>query len=153
MLYRPRHFVLQELACPHIFEKYGETAWQFFDDKLLMTLDLLRDQLGPIYVNNWDMSPAKRKQAGTQLFDERGFRCIQCSIVKEHIKENILYVSPHMTGQGADFDVLGLSAPKVRLWCAANYILLPFSIRLEKSVPWVHLDTRDCGKGKVHLFT
>jgi len=143
MLYKPRHFDLEELACPHVFKKFGEVAWQFFDDKLLMTLDLVRDQLGPIYVNNW-------KEGGE--FDERGFRCLQCSLVQDAIKKGTLYVSPHMTGQGADFDVHGMDAGKVRLWLVANQIKLPYPIRLEKNVTWVHLDTRDTGKGKVSLF-
>ena len=143
MIYKPRHFDLKELACPHIFNKYGEVAWQFFDDKLLMTLDLIRDQLGPIYVNNWDMGGE---------FDERGFRCIFCSLVQKAIREATLYVSPHMTGQGADFDVKGMTAASVRLWLIGNPIKLPYPIRLEKNVTWIHLDTRDTGKGKVSLF-
>jgi len=152
MIYKPRHFSLKELACPHTFFKFGEVAWQFFDDKLLMTLDLLLDQLGPIYVNNWDMPEATRKDQGIPLWDERGFRCIQCELVKNAISKGRLYVSPHMTGQGADFDVKGMTAAKFRLWCASNYILLPYPIRLEKNVTWCHLDTRDASQEKVFLF-
>ena len=143
MIYRPRHFDLKELVCPDIYNKFGDVAWQFFDDKMLMTLDLLRDQLGPIYVNNWD--------SGGQ-FDERGFRCIQCSLVKKAIKEKRLYVSPHMTGQGVDFDVEGMTASQTRIWILSNQIKLGFPIRLEKNVTWVHLDTRQGDQGKVTLF-
>jgi len=152
MIYKPRHFALQELVCPHVFNMFGETAWQFFDDKLLMTLDLLRDQLGPIYVNNWDMSEEQRKQTKVPLYDERGFRCIHCSLVREAIKKDRLYVSPHMLGQGADFDVKDKNSSQVRLWIANNFVLLPFPVRLEKNVSWVHLDIRDAGKGKVYMF-
>jgi len=143
MIYKPRHFSLQELACPHVVKKFGEIAWQFFDDKLLITLDLLRDQLGAIHVNNW--------VAGGE-FDERGFRCIQCSLVQKAIKEGTLYVSPHMTGQGADFDVDGMTAAQVRRWIKSNEIKLAFPVRLENNVTWVHLDTRYAGKGKVFMF-
>jgi hypothetical protein len=142
MIYKPRHFDLKELVCPDIYAKFGQIAWQFFDDKMLMTLDLLRDQLGPIYVNNWDINGE---------FDERGFRCIQCSLVRKAIKDKRLYVSPHMTGQGVDFDVEGMSAGEVRIWILSNQIKLGFPIRLEKNVTWVHLDTRDAGQ-KVTLI-
>ena len=142
MIYRPRHFDIKELVCPDVYKKFGQIAWQFFDDKMLMTLDLLRDQLSPIYVNNWDINGQ---------FDERGFRCIQCSLVKKAIKDKRLYVSPHMTGQGVDFDVEGMSAGEVRIWILSNQIKLGFPIRIEKNVTWVHLDSRDGGQ-KVTLI-
>jgi hypothetical protein len=122
------------------------------DDKLLMTIDLLRDQLGPIYGNNYSMTVEERKKLGIPLFDERGFRCIQCDLVKKAIKDGILYVSPHMTGQGFDGDVKGKTAAQVRLWIVANEIKLPYPVRLEKAVTWLHIDTRDAGQGKVFLF-
>jgi hypothetical protein len=151
-MYKPRHFTLKELTCPHVFSKFGEVAWQFFDDKMLMTIDLIRDQLGPIYVNNWDFDKKMRDLTGMSLFDERGFRCIQCSLVKDAIAQNRLYVSPHMTGQGVDFDVKGMLASEVRKWLKENSLILPYPIRLENAVTWVHLDTRDAGKGKIYTF-
>jgi hypothetical protein len=63
-----------------------------------------------------------------------------------------MYVSPHMTGQGVDFDVQGLLAEEVRQWLIKNPNLLPYPIRLEAGVSWVHLDTRDTGIQKVTLF-
>jgi len=119
---------------------------------MLMTIDLIRDQLGPIYVNNWDFDKKMRDLTGMSLFDERGFRCIQCSLVKDAIAQNRLYVSPHMTGQGVDFDVKGMLASEVRKWLKENSLILPYPIRLENAVTWVHLDTRDAGKGKIYTF-
>jgi len=143
MIYKPKHFDLQELACPHIYDKYGDAAWQFFSPYLLVTLDLIREKLNkPIYVNNWQIHGS---------FDERGFRCIQCDLVKKAIAEGRLYVSPHMLGQGADFDVKGLTAEEVRQWIIKNQDLLPYPIRLEDGVNWVHLDVRNAGV-KVYLF-
>jgi hypothetical protein len=142
-MYRPRHFSIEELVCLQVSEKFGETAFSFFDDKLLMTLDLLRDQLGPIYINNWD--------SGGQ-FDQRGFRCLHCQIVMDAIKKGTLYCSAHMTGQAADFDVKGMTAAQVREWIQSNDIKLPYPVRLEKNVSWVHLDTRDLGNDKVTQF-
>lgn len=144
MIYKPEYFELHELMCPHVFKKFGEIAWQFFDERLLITLDILRRKLNkPIFVNNWH-------EGGN--YDERGFRCIQCSLVKKAITEGRLYVSPHMTGQGADYDVQGMVASEVRLWIVKNDRVIPFPIRLEANVDWVHTDTRDADKGKVYVF-
>lgn len=145
MIYIPRHFILQELVCPHIFKKFERQAWSFLDDRLLQTLDLLRDQFNkPVYVNNWDIG-------GT--YDERGYRCIQCSIVQDAIKHNILYASAHTRAQGVDFEVKGMSVIEVRQWIIGNPSVLPYPIRLEKNAPtWNHLDVCNTGKNKVELF-
>jgi hypothetical protein len=144
MRYEAKNFSLDELVCEHVYNRYGATAWEFFDQRLLITLDAIRDRLGkPIYINNWQIHGE---------FDERGFRCIQCSLVKKAIEENRLYVSPHMTGQGADFDVAGMTAEETRQYIIKNATLWPYPIRLEAGVNWVHLDTRDHNEGKVFLF-
>jgi hypothetical protein len=144
MIYEPIYFNLEEIACPHIYHHFGNVAWQFFDSRLLITIDKIRERIGkPVFINNW-------QEHGQ--FDERGFRCLQCELVKTAIKENRLYVSPHMTGQAVDFDVQGLVAEEVRQWIIKNANLWPYPIRLEAGVSWVHLDTRDAEKGKVHLF-
>lgn len=144
MKYEPIYFSLDELVCQDVYNHFGLTAWEFFDQRLLITIDKIREVINkPIFVNNWQVHGE---------FDERGFRCIQCSLVKKAIKENRLYVSPHMTGQGVDFDVQGLLAQEVRDWIVKNQNLWPYPIRLEDGVSWVHLDCRDHNAGKVYLF-
>lgn len=143
-MFKPIYFDLEELVCPHVFNKFGQIAWQFLDPRLLETIDKLRERLNkPIFVNSWD-SGGK--------FDERGFRCIQCDLVKKAIQENRLYVSPHMTGQGVDFDVQGMLAEEVRQWIIKNQNILPYPIRLENKVSWVHLDVREVEGHKFYLF-
>lgn len=144
MLYKPEYFSLDEMVCPHVYSVYGHIAWQFFSPRLIITLDVLRKHFEkPIYVNNWQIHGQ---------FSQRGFRCIQCELVKKAVREKRMYVSPHMTGQGADFDVQGMTAEEVREWIVANSNLLPYPIRLENNVSWVHLDVRDVNKEKVYLF-
>jgi hypothetical protein len=142
-MYISKYLKIQDLVCPHVFNKYGENAWQFLDEKLLITDDFIYEELGPLSINNWF-------EEG--LYDERGLRCILCPIVQGYIKKGQLYLSAHMTGQANDFDVEGFSASKVRLWLAASQSILPYPIRLEKDVKWVHLDTRRSDKGKVYIF-
>ncbi len=145
MIHKPEHFSLDEIVCEDIYNHFGEVAWGFFDSRILITIEVLRKQLNkPIYINNWQIHGE---------FDERGFRCIQCSLVKKAIEEKRLYVSPHMTGQGVDFDVQGMEAEEVRQWIIKNQNILPYPVRLENNVNWVHCDTRDNLTGqKVVLF-
>lgn len=145
MIYKCRHFILQELVCPHIYKKFGEQAWSFLDDRLLQTIDLIRDKLEkPIWINNWDSGGR---------YDERGYRCIQCSIVQDAIEKEVLYASAHTRAQAVDFNVEGLTVYQVRAWLIGNPSVLPYPIRLEKNAPtWNHLDVCNTGKNKVELF-
>lgn len=69
------YFDIQELVCRHVYEKFGDNAWQFFDNRLLETLLVIREKLGkPIYVNNW--------QVGGNV-TQRGLRCNVCQLVAE----------------------------------------------------------------------
>jgi len=141
--YIPKHFELQELVCPHVFKKYGDQCLQFLDPRLLKTLDIIREGIGkPIYINNWNIE-GKDSQSG--------FRCIQCALVKKAIKDNTLYVSAHMEGQAVDFDIPGMTAEQVRAWIIAHQEILPYPVRLEADVSWVHLDVRETDQ-KVYLF-
>lgn len=153
-MYKPRHFNIQELVCPHVFDTFGSRAWSFFDERLLMTMDFLRDQWNsPIYVNNYDIPEDVRTKLGLELFDERGCRCIQCDLVKKAAKAGKVYCSAHIRFQACDFNVNNMPSGKVSLWLVSNYILLPFPIRVEKgTVGWTHIDTSNTGTNKVELF-
>lgn len=137
------NFIIEELVCKDVFDKFGQKAWQFFDPRLIKNLDWIRNRLNkPVFINNWDNGGK---------FDERGLRCIQCSLVKKAILENRLYMSAHMLGQGADFDVMGMVAEEIRQWLIKNKNIIPYPIRLEEGVSWVHIDVRDTGQ-KVYTF-
>lgn len=140
-----QYFDIQELVCKHVYTKFGQVAWSFFDERLLETLLVIREKLGkPIYVNNW--------QVGGNL-TQRGLRCNVCALVAEKTSLEKVYMSTHIQGNGIDFDVQGMSAAEVRGWIIKNQILLPYPVRLEDGVSWVHLDMRTDGeKGKVILF-
>jgi hypothetical protein len=53
MIYRPRHFRIEELVPPDIFEARGERAIELLDVEALITLDALRDRFGTLTVNDW----------------------------------------------------------------------------------------------------
>ena len=138
------YFDIRELTCPHVYDKFREYAWSFFDPRLLDTLLVIREKIGkPIYVNNWDMGGN---------FSQRGFRCNICPLVKEKTALEKLYITAHNQGMGVDFDVKGMSAEEVRKWIVDNKIFLPHPIRLESDVNWVHLDVRTDGMQAVTFF-
>ena len=46
-----------------------------------------------------------------------------------------------------------MSAGEVRLWLLQHPDRIPYPIRLEKNIKWVHMDSEDNFTGeKVHLF-
>lgn len=138
------YFGIKELVCPHVYDKFREQAWQFFDPRLLDVLLVIREAVNrPIYVNNYD-------SGGN--FDERGYRCNICNIPKDKTRLEKLYMSAHCQGMAVDFDVKGMSAEEVRRWIKDNQILLPYPIRIEEDVNWVHLDTRSDGFRQITWF-
>lgn len=140
-----KYFKLQELVCPDVYRKYGDRAWSFFDPRLLETLLFLREKIGrPFIVNNWGMG------MGGNL-SQRGLRCNLCDLNKKATLNDRVYMSAHSQGQGVDFDVKGMQAHEVRKLIIEIQEELPYPIRLENNVSWVHLDVRDAGK-KVYIF-
>jgi len=138
-----KYFKLHELVCPHIFKKYGTAAWQFFDPRAIKTIDWIKKHLNkPIYVNNYEWG-------GNQT--QRGIRCNLCSLVKTKTDKKKVYMSAHITAQAFDFKVKGMSAEEVRNWLVRNQEDLPYPIRLEADVSWIHLDTRYAGQ-KIYFF-
>jgi len=106
------YFDIQELVCQHVYDKYGLFSWNFFDPRLIITLNTIRDRIGkPIYVNDWQIHGDK---------SQRGLRCPQCEIVKDYFEKGILYMSGHPLGKAADFEVQGLVAEEMRLWIVAK---------------------------------
>lgn len=142
-----RYFDIEELICPHVYNNAAlrVLAWDFFDPRLLETMYIIRNVLGrAVYVNNW--------ATGGSL-SQRGLRCNVCKLVAEKTALEKPYISTHLQGTGIDFDVKGMSAQQVRDWIIKNQDILPYPIRLEDKVTWVHLDMRNDGKiGKVVMF-
>lgn len=131
-IYKPKNFVLKELVSPEILKQFGEKAWEFFDERLLRNLQFLRDNLGPIRVNN-----------GT-TFKYRGFDAC------EYRKNG---VSQHNHGRGVDYDVVGKPAQKVREWILINQDRLPEpNCWIEDGVDWNHMDVRCSDKKGVYVF-
>lgn len=142
-MYKPKKFGLKELVCPEVYNKYGERAWEFFDPRLLETIDWLRRKLDKkIIINTW---------ATGGNFTQRGLRCNLCDLVETKTKSKTIYMSSHILGKALDFNVDGMTAEEVRKWIITHQNDLPHPICLESDVSWVHLDMRDKGQ-KVYVF-
>lgn len=130
-------FSTKELVCPHIYARFSESSLDFLDTRLLETLLWIRTNIGkPIFIN---------RGAATQ----RGMRCNMCEMVKS---KKYAYLSSHVLGMGIDFDVKDMDADDVRAWLKANKDNLPYNIRLEENVSWVHLDVRNETAEKIVYF-
>ena len=143
-MFKPIYFTLDELVCQHVFDKYGFTAWEFFDPRFLITIDTLRERIGrPIFLNDWQVH-------GVQ--SQSGLRCPFCSIVKDKTDKGELYMSAHCFGQAGDFTIQGMLAEESRKWIIDNQKWWPYPIRLEDKVNWIHLDVRNYTDKKVITF-
>lgn len=141
---KSKYFKIEELVCRHVYEKFGDKAWMFIDSRLVETLNLLREKiLGvPMIINTW-------KDGGG--YSQRGLRCNRCQLVRE---KTAPYLSAHVLGKGVDFNATGMTSDQVRSAIVKAQVLLPYPVRLERDVSWVHLDVYDSGNGnKVTLFT
>lgn len=140
-----KYFKLQEVVDKQVFNRFGVSAWKFFDIRLLETMIIIREELRkPITINNWDRG-----------LSQRGLRHNRSSMVISKVSP---YCSAHMMGKAFDFDVKGMKAEDVRQWIVDNEDLFPYKIRLENTIngsqiSWVHLDTfSDSKNDQIYLF-
>ena len=130
-----KFFDIKELVCPHVYERFGDEAWNFLDERLLNTLYTIRLYLDkPIIVNNW---------ANGGSYSQRGLRCNVCPLVKEKTSLEKVYVTAHLQGKAIDFHVPGLTSDEVRDFIVGIQRQLPYPIRIERGTQgWVHIDMR-----------
>lgn len=140
-------FGIKELVCPHVYEHFGDEAWNFLDERLLNTLYTIRLYLDkPIIVNNW---------AKGGSYSQRGLRCNVCPLVKEKTSLEKVYVTAHLQGKAIDFHVPGLTSDEVRDFIVGIQRQLPYPIRIERGTQgWVHIDMRASEfYDKINFFT
>lgn len=136
-----KFFQIRELVCPHTHSKWGERSWQFLDTAYLHNLLVIRRDIlkVPMVCNH-----------GAQL--QRGLRCNRCELVSQ---KGAVYLSSHVLGKAGDFTVQGMTAQEARSLIRNNAHLLPYPLRMEGGVSWLHFDVLpQYGiKEKVYEFT
>lgn len=121
-----KFFQISELVCPHTHSKWGERSWQFLDTAYLHNLLVIRRDIlkAPMVCNH-----------GSQL--QRGLRCNRCELVSQ---KDAVYLSSHVLGKAGDFTVQGMTAQEARSLIRNNAHLLPYPLRMEGGVSWLHFD-------------
>lgn len=121
-----KFFQIRELVCPHTHSKWGERSWQFLDTAYLHNLLVIRRDIlkVPMVCNH-----------GAQL--QRGLRCNRCELVSQ---KDAVYLSSHVLGKAGDFTVKGMTAQEARQRIKDNAHLLPYPLRMEADVSWLHFD-------------
>ncbi len=124
-----KYFNIKELVCNHTYNKFGDSSWQFLDTKLLHTLLVIRRDIlqTPMVINY------------TGHF-QRGLRCNVCELVKTKVNT---YLSAHILGKAFDASMKTLTGAQARALIKKHQDLLPYPIRMEKNVSWLHVDVRD----------
>lgn len=119
-------FQIRELVCEHTHSKWGERAWQFLDTAFLHNLLVIRRDIlqAPMVCNH-----------GSQL--QRGLRCNRCGLVAQ---KDAVYLSSHVLGKAGDFTVQGMTAQEARSRIRNSANLLPYPLRMEGGVTWLHID-------------
>jgi len=123
------YFKLTEVVSPAVAQRYGNMAWSFIDPRLMEVMIFIREGLMlPITIN-----------FGSNT--QRGYRENTCEMVSAKTAKGQTYCSAHTMGRAFDMNVKGMSAEDVRSWIRLNRHRLPYPIRIEKGVSWVHIDT------------
>jgi len=138
-MYKTKYFSIEELVPKAILSKYGDSSWQFLDNRVLETIDFIREHLNrSITINNY-------KWGGR--FQNRGYR-------SNLYKNNSLYASQHLHGRAIDFVVEDMSVVEVHKWLRMNQNKLPYPLWVEDidGMNWVHIDIRQSDKGKLYFF-
>lgn len=122
-----RFFQVSELVCEHTYNEWGEASWQFLDTTILHNLLVIRRDIL--------QAPMTCNHDGA---NQRGLRCNCCELVKS---KTSFYMSSHILGQAGDFTVQGMTAQEARDRIRNNAHLLPYPLRMEAGVNWLHIDT------------
>lgn len=121
-----RYFYVSELVCDHTLAKWGEKSWQFLDTAFLHNLLVIRRDILQL--------PMICNHEGA---NQRGLRCNRCELVKD---KPSVYLSSHVLGKAGDFTVQGITAQEARSRIRNNAHLLPYPLRMEGGVSWLHID-------------
>ena len=134
-------FEIKELIPPDIYDKsIEEELWCLIDDNLKEVLDFIREYIvkAPLTCNNWHIG-------GERVAS--GYRDQNCPVGAKH--------SQHKEGRAADLICSKYTAEQMRQMILDKQDMLPYPVRIEDGVNWLHVDTkpRDYKGDKVYLFS
>jgi len=121
-------FKIQELVSPQAYKDRGDKAWQLLDDRLLITLDRLREKYGSMTINNWSYGGDR---------EWSGLRTPESPYYSKY--------SQHTHGRACDIIFKHVTAEQVRQDILENPDdeIFEYINSLELGVSWAHLDCRN----------
>lgn len=127
-MYTTKWFKIEELVPPQVYKDRGDKAWQLLDDRLLMTLDRLREKYGSMTINNWSYG-GNREWSGLRTSDSPYYS----------------KYSQHTYGKAFDIIFKHVTAEKVRQDISANPDAFAFELinSFEEGTSWLHIDCRN----------
>ena len=138
MTYRPKYFCLHELVPESLYDTVDHAVlWGFFDDRILIAADIIREAYGPMVINNWHVG------GGLQYC---GFRPWDC-------KDGAAY-SQHKFGRALDLHPVPSSEKvvEIRYRITTGEICAGLVTCVEDGVDWLHIDCRlPEGNGKIKV--
>lgn len=132
-----------ELVCDHTYKKWRSASWQFLRTEYLHNLLVVRRDILKVPMT-----------CNSGSAHQRGLRCNCCQLVNDKTRSGISYLSAHVLGCAGDFTPKGMTAEQARQLIIAKQDLLPYPLRLEGGVSWLHMDTipQDGVTEKVYVF-
>lgn len=112
-MYIPKYFSLDECFPPD-FSK----SWKYFDERILISADKLREVFGPLRCN--------------------GNGLTQCGF-----RTNGSKTSQHCFGRAMDLHSDRYSSEEIRMYIINNRNLFPYITFLECDISWLHIDCRN----------
>lgn len=125
-MYLPRHFQAYELVPPAIFASRKDKSFELIDERVLITLDTLRDTFGPCTVNDWHWHGS---------FEQSGLRTSDAPKYSP--------TSQHTFGRAMDCKFKEHLAADVRHQVIQNRLLFPYITFMEDDIDWFHFDVRN----------
>ncbi len=133
---KAKHFDIRELVPLHVFEDRGSKAWQLLDDRLIITIDQLRERFGPMVINNWHF-----KNKPSWANKER-----QWSGLRTEDSPYGTQYSQHRHGRAADCLFRDFTAEEIRQYVLSNHGEFTHIGSIELGTSWFHFDVRNCDK-------
>lgn len=150
-LYIPEYFgvcelvpiELYEMVCPVVGDEYDVTneheLLKLYDPNILRGADWLRQEYGPMVVNNWYMDGPRNWS---------GIRFVQSAWYSRG--------SMHSVGQAIDLQPRIVSPEQIRVDIRKRVKAgekIPFITRIENGTSsWIHIDTKKKWTGKPYFF-
>ena len=152
------YFDPEELVSKRVYDSFKnkDEIYDKFNIKLKAVIVYLREECFkvPFHCNNWKHYEEElktktvaqlEKEKGIDIMEYRGYREPEYTLGAKH--------SQHREWNAVDLDVQGFTAESARLLIASRFIKnLPFDIRIESGVNWLHIDINNLLNRKIQFF-